>query len=282
MIKVCTLRSTLALIKSLSQTTVQPDDCKGLLSVLEEIMPHGLEVQGKHVQKGSSSIKIGQNVDADIERCSNAAFECIWNATENHNEEDIVDFYTIQSNAFTAMPASTHEYTDMIIGKLKKLGIVPVRSQVRIVDLDARINTAIDVIGVSLGKKTKKLNSLTITTIETKTGYNQGTYGRSELKTDKCYGSLPVCTKTRHHMQLFYYWMWLYKTCQLKTKPLLMVVNDRTMCQKQLCKTEGMPAALNDPDSDASSCLFRAIRERTQLCSNCAIDIRSIFKSQEL
>lgn len=280
MISVKNLREKLCTIDKLQEGQYQTyhacQSYTGLIDAIKQVMPLEYEVHGKRVQAGQSSAQIGTHVDKEIGQCAALARSLIDTTIAKCGDDDIIDYYTLIGNVYDNTPECTHSYSQTIVLKLRDLLLIPVASQILVVDDDGNIRSAVDLLCIGIRSGNKRIREVQYVTVEQKTGYNQGIYGRSNVNIDDRYGGLPVSTKTRHLFQLFFYYRWLQER-GVQTHPMLLIVNENTAKQKQKCRVIDLPKELRD-DTIVAHNLLTAIRYRTPVCKTSVPDIRENFK----
>lgn len=176
----------------------------GLHHVITCMSSLPLKKKSKNTIRNSSSTTLGNKIDYELNKfaiMSHNSFDvCLFS-------EDVSDTSVTFSEIESWLPNHNtnlfHDYTRSIIEKLLEEKIVPLFSQVPIINTEHRIISAIDLIGINV-------KTLTPVVIEVKTGFDSRVYGQGEYYLFPKYGSnLKMCQKTAHLLQLFYYSKWL-------------------------------------------------------------------------
>ncbi len=175
----------------------------GLHSVISTISQLPIKQKSNKAIKNSSSKKTGNKIDYELTKFAivsrNSFTVCLFASDIDLLTFDDIKEWLPDSNKSDEF----HPYSKSIIDKLLEEKIVPLFSQVPIVNTDHRIVSAIDLIGINM-------KTLTPVVIEVKTGFDSRVYGQGTYYLHNRYGSdIKMCQKTGHLLQLFYYSKWL-------------------------------------------------------------------------
>lgn len=178
----------------------------GLHSVISTISHLPIKQKSRKTIKNSSSKHTGNKIDYELTKFAimsrNSFTVCLFAADDEEIQSDILTFEDIK-NWLPDKSNEFHPYSKSIIDKLLDEKIIPLFSQVPIINIDHRIISAIDLIGINM-------KTLTPVVIEVKTGFDSRVYGQGQYYLYNKYGSdIKMCQKTGHLLQLFYYSKWL-------------------------------------------------------------------------